>query len=67
MKLVHVNLHYLKVLKELDDSTPNMNDRKVSKTIVILVNEGMKRVKITGISRYRFIILMLMINICVGA
>lgn len=35
MKPVHV-----KKLKELDDNNPNKNDRKDSKTIAALVNEG---------------------------
>ncbi|MCI9532230.1 MAG: IS110 family transposase, partial [Lachnospiraceae bacterium] len=37
---VHVNPHHVKKSKELDDNNPNKNDRKDSKTIAALVNEG---------------------------
>ena len=40
MKPVHVNPHHVKKSKELDDNNPNKNDRKDSKTIAALVNEG---------------------------
>ena len=40
MKPVHVNPHHVKKSKELDDNNPNKNDRKESKTIAALVNEG---------------------------
>ena len=40
MKPVHVNPHHVKKSKELDDNNPSKNDRKDSKTIASLVNEG---------------------------
>ena len=40
MRPVHVNPHHVKRSKELDDNNPNKNDRKDSKTIAVLVNEG---------------------------
>ena len=40
MRLVHVNPHPVKKLKELYDNNPNKNDHKDPKTIVSLVNEG---------------------------
>ena len=40
MRPVHVNPHHVKRSKELDDNNPNKNDRKDSKTIAALVNEG---------------------------
>ena len=40
MKLTHVNSHHVKKSKELDENNPNKNDRKNSKTIAVLVNEG---------------------------
>ena len=40
MKPVHVNPHHVKKSKELDDNNPNKNDRKDTKTIAGLVNEG---------------------------
>ena len=40
MKPVHVNPHHVKKSKELDDNNPNKNDRKDTKTIAALVNEG---------------------------
>lgn len=40
MKPVHVNPHHVKKSKELDDNSPNKNDRKNPKAIAGLVNEG---------------------------
>lgn len=40
MKPVHVNPYHVKKSKELDDNNPSKNDRKDSKTIASLVNEG---------------------------
>lgn len=40
MRAVHVNPHHVRKSKELDDNNPNKNDRKDSKTIAALVNEG---------------------------
>lgn len=40
MESVHVNPHYVKKSKELDDNNPNKNDHKDPKTIAALVNEG---------------------------
>ena len=40
MRPVHVNPRHVKKSKELDDNTPNKNDRKDPKTIAALVNEG---------------------------
>jgi transposase len=40
MKPVNVNPHHVKKSKELDDNSPNKNDRKDSKTIAAFVNEG---------------------------
>ncbi len=37
---VHVNLHYVKKSKELDDNNPNKSDCKDSKMIVEFVKEG---------------------------